>query len=146
MRRVVICVIAVVMCAGYSFGQGDEVPQWKVVKAGHISGGTDAIGPTTLFTPEKDGLYRVSLYALVSGPFQQGVFFDVSVDWTNRIGDPIFAELDMCFADLCFPDGSIVQVFAPKVNTPIIFTVKVSNPAPQNSTYDTAFTIEQLTH
>lgn len=146
MRRAAVVLVAVMMCAGYSFGQSNGVPQWKVVKEGHISGGTGAINPTVLFTPAKDGFYRVSLYALTSGPFQNSVFFNFVVSWTNRADGLGLAELDECLGGLCFQDQNVIQVFAPKVGTPVSFAVITSDPPPQDSTYDTVFTVEELTH
>jgi hypothetical protein len=51
MRRAAIVLIAVMMCAAYSFGQNSGVPQWKVVKEFHVIGATSPLARVTLFTP-----------------------------------------------------------------------------------------------
>jgi len=70
MRKAGIVLIAVMMCAGYSFGQSG-LPQWKVIKEFHVKGQTNALGPITLFTPAKDGLYRLSALMAGHGPIPQ---------------------------------------------------------------------------
>lgn len=68
MRRVMISVIAVMMCACCGFGQSSGLPQWKVVKEFHVIGSASPINSTVLFTPAKDDLYRLT--ALMSASSQ----------------------------------------------------------------------------
>lgn len=140
MRRTTISLIAVLMCAWVSsFGQSNGQPQWKVVKQGHVVGGMNSISPTLLFTPSKDGLYRVSLYA--AGIGLDNGYYDIYVSWTDRANN--FAEADLNIQSSS-PSQDVIRVFAPKVETQVMFAVTASGT--QGATYDVAFTIEKLTH
>lgn len=60
MRRVMIGLIAVMMCACHGSGQSSGQPQWKVIKEFQVTGGSVQIAPKVLFTPKKIGLYRMT--------------------------------------------------------------------------------------
>ena len=60
MRRVMIGFIAMIMCAGYSLGQSNGLPQWKMVMVKRIVGGTEPLKKTKIFTPTKQGIYRLT--------------------------------------------------------------------------------------
>jgi len=145
MRRAAIVLVAVMMCAGYSFEQSLPKPQWKVIKEGHLTGGTEAIASTVLFTPAKNGFYRLAAYLSDSGPLQNACYYLI-VKWTDQTEHDANASLSGC------PDGNHPpfqdwsQSFSPKSGTPVSFAIELSDPAPHDTTYNFAFTIEKLTH
>lgn len=144
MRRT-ICLVVVLMCAWVSaFGQ-NNAPQWKVIKAGHIKSGTNAVGPLTLFTPTKNGVYRVSLYMSVSSNLQQNAGWLIQVAWIDQTGLQGFATLFPTLGGGSIFTEADPYIFSPQIGTPVTLALLPSDPPPQNATYDAAFTIEKLT-
>src|SRR5690348_1463174 len=86
------------MCASYAFGQGNGVPQWKVVKQFHVANQSETIPPTPIFTPQKDGMYRVDLYAAGVTAVDQNTAWDIGVAWTDAsagIAVPYIFRIDL---------------------------------------------------
>jgi hypothetical protein len=78
MRKTTMCLIAVLMCAWVSsFGLSNGVPQWKVVKQGHIASSNNDNLEQTIFTPSKNGLYRLTIYMSTVGPTQDACYYFV---------------------------------------------------------------------
>jgi hypothetical protein len=145
MRRAAIALIAVMMCAGYSFGQSNGLPQWKVIKEFHVMDQTAGVPLTILFTPTQNGLYRLSMYVSASTDIRQLTGWDMFVYWNDQTGLPAQFLLG---ADLT--GGSTYQadstLFSPQIGKPVAVYVQTGNPPPQDASYDFAVVIEKLTH
>ena len=147
--RKTICLVVVLMCAWVSsFGQSNGLPQWKVIREFHVIGANTAIEPTILFTPSKDGMYRVSGVMAAHSQVKQGGGFEMVIRWTNRNSNSDQVGMSFCFSESCGLDDQSIngRVFSAKPQTPVVLSLIVSDPPPQDATYDLAFTIEKLTH
>ncbi len=145
MRRAIVLLAVMMMCAGFSYGQSKGVPQWKVVKEIHLSGQTAVVPPTTILTPAVEGLYRISLYDSASTVVQQQTVWSIVVDWTDKTGQDgnVGGQLIVQPGGMWNQYSSLCQ---PKVGTAVTFAVFASDPPPQDATYDVAVVIEELTH
>ena len=147
MRKSTICLAVVLMCAWVSsFGQSNGLPQWKVVKEFHVTGRTESVGPITLFTPTKQGFYRVGLYISAFTNVHQDSGWNSSVAWTDRTGliGTILTTTDLHNGNSYSAVGP--QIFSPQPGTPILFFVQAATPPPHDATYDIELNIEKLTH
>jgi hypothetical protein len=80
MRKATISML-LLMCSVVAFGQSE--PQWRVVKHGFLTNQTVGIQTTTLFTPTKTDLYRMSIYISASGADTN---WQMALDWTDLAG------------------------------------------------------------
>lgn len=144
MRRAAIVLIAVVMCAGYSFGQSNGLPQWKVVKEFHVNNGVGPVGPLNIFTPKQNGFYRISCYMSITTAIQQDGGFFTFVLWTDQSGQPGGYIGCQATGDGRYT-GAYINVFSPKPTLPVTLQIFLTDPPPQSATYNFAMTIEKLT-
>lgn len=122
-----------------------QTPQWKVIKEFHVFGGSAGIPPTVVFTPESNGLYRVSGYFAVFSTVVQDNGWLTKIYWTDQTGLPGSASLALYLNNGNYYTQVGPKIFSPQVGTPVYFVVPPTSPPPMDATYDVAFTIEQLT-
>jgi hypothetical protein len=143
MRKATMCLL-VALCSLVAFGQNQ--PQWKVVQSVILTQQTAAISQTTIFTPERSGLYRLNAY--ISGKAMNNIQFNPSLNFYFMCSDR-FQQGD-CGAFMGLnvhgPHTQYIgsYVFSPRPGTPVSYLTSVGNPPPMNLQYDLAFTIEQL--
>ena len=146
MRKVMIGLFAILMCAGYSLGQSKDVPQWKVVKEFHVIGGSSKVPLTPFLKVSKNTLYRVSLYISGAAPKTQDGGWQTIVLWTDRNGGEAVESASITFSQNTNPyTGLATYTFSPKVGTVMEMEVSLILPVAPGATYDTGFTIEALT-
>src|SRR5690242_2390958 len=121
MRRAGIVLLAVMMCAGYSFGQTSGVPQWKVIKGFHAIEQTATIPKTVILTPSKDELYRCTAHMALSYKAESGGY-NFFLNWTDRTGQPWSTSLGVNIFNNVIQDLN-GQLFAPKPGTPVTISV-----------------------
>ncbi len=127
----------------HSFGQ---TPQWKVIKEWHVIGGTKSFYKN-LFTPQTNGLYRVSVVlSATTTSYPQDGGWSFGVFWTDRSGAGGDSVATVSFESCCVWDAAPTIMFSPKVGEPVSFQLQPYNTGPVDATYDVAFTIEQLTN
>jgi len=141
MRRAAIVLIAVMMCAGYSFGQSNGLPQWKVAKEFHIQNATTQFSKVKIFTPAHGGLYRLSAYISASGMYVAG--WSAQFDWTDSGGQPASASVIGGTGKYLSGQQALV-ILSPQEHSPV--TLTVSPTGSETATYDLVFTIEELTN
>jgi hypothetical protein len=143
LRATLFLFVSTLAFCAHSFGQ---TPQWKVIKEFHAFGGSANIPPTVVFTPESNGLYRVSGYFAMFSTVVQDNGWLTKIYWTDQTGLPGSASLALYLnnGDIYTQVGP--KIFSPQVGTPVYFVVPPTSPPPMDATYDVAFTIEQLTN
>ena len=137
MRKMIL--IAVMMCACCSFGQS-RLPQWKVITAKHIVGGTQPMKNVTIFTPSKNGIYRLSAYMSAVG--QAGGWSSLFI-WKDAVGTDASATVGASLQQGYQSFQQTTVVFSPIGGTPMLLNIEEGN---VGSTYDLVYTIEKLTH
>jgi len=70
-------------CSLSAFGQ--HQPQWKVVRSVILTNQTTPIQQTTLFMPNRAGIYKLSAY-MSGGGGTAGADWDLSIAWTDLTG------------------------------------------------------------
>jgi hypothetical protein len=81
--------LLLVLLAASCFGQNAAklpVSYPRVVAKVALTGQTAPIPTTTLFTPAKDGLYRISSYGVVTVPSTSSGLWEVQLNWTDDSG------------------------------------------------------------
>src|SRR5690242_3301711 len=73
----------IILCASAAFGQ--SAPQWRVVQSFFLTSQTAAIPTTTLVTPPKAGVYRLTGYMSGRGGTGGGNWV-LSFTWTDLAG------------------------------------------------------------
>jgi hypothetical protein len=138
MRKAAICLL-LLMCSLAAHGQ--KQPQWRVIQSVVLKDQTEPIPPTTLFTPQAEGVYRMS--GLMSAtPMQSGKVLDFYFSWTDVSGQD--GEINMRVGNQFLLQSTNTTVFSVRPNTPVIYRVQASSPPPVDYKYTLIFTIEQL--
>lgn len=115
-------------------------PQWRVVVEQHMMGGTQPISDAPIFTPERTGVYRLSAYCSASGPANKSGWSFLFI-WNDLPGNPASADVS-CIADFFQSAEQAVVIFSPQVGVPV--RLRGEDSGDKSSTYNAAFTIEQL--
>lgn len=147
MKKSTIYLIAMLMCAWVSsFGQGNGLPQWKVVKEGQITNSCTQVGPATLLVPKKSGFYRFTAYTSLTTSMQSTGGSEIRMTWTDRTGNG--AEVAGTFHLNSGPRWVSIggQIFSPQPATAVSLTIFPLAPIPPDAICDTVFTIEKLTY
>jgi hypothetical protein len=138
MRKAILCLLMLVSSLA-AHGQQKQ-PKWTVVYSAVLWDQTTTIPQTTLFTPQKDAVYRLSGY--MSGAVERGAVF-FTFNWTDPTGTAGSNVLSV-------PNGTQVNgfqgdsdVFAVQAGTPVVYSVGDLPPAPEYR-YNLAFTVELL--
>lgn len=127
-----------------------------------LKGQTNPIATTTLFTPQRDGLYRISSYGVVTVPNSTFGQWDVQLNWTDDSGSELCSDYQACnlmemWSDPVeehfggttglqghFPPNTITVVQV-KAGVPVTYSVVAdANGNPTGSTYELFITVEQL--
>jgi hypothetical protein len=127
-----------------------------------LKGQTGPIASTTLFTPQRDGLYRISSYGMVTVPNSTFGQWDVQLNWTDDSGSELCSNYQACALMQMWSDpvethfgggtgnqGSFVPntttVVQVKAGVPVTYSVVAdANGNPTGSTYELFITVEQL--
>jgi len=124
-----------------------------IVAKAKLTNQTATIPTTTIFTPNEDGLYRLSIYATISKADNNSqAQWLVNVNYTDdseqsqSLGGLLYGlnnQLGMFeFYDFFLEAGPTVT-FEAKAGTPITYSVTESGP-PDNSAYSLYYTLERL--
>jgi hypothetical protein len=141
MGKATMCLL-VALCSLAAFGQNQ--PQWKVVQSVILTHQTAVIPQTTIFTPNRPGLYRLSGYMTASAkqaPKGDGFYFTFACsDLSDGFcGASMHSEYLVDQPALVNPQ--ISYLFSPHPGTPVSYLVTAPPPTVE---YTLAFTIEQL--
>ena len=159
MRKAMLCLLVLLLGAGLNaFGQGAEKknsaqpPLPKVIHTVTLTGQTNNIPQTTIFTPKSSGLVRISLYMTVTIPSSQFGCAGVAMTWTDDGGPqetfPVntLSQNTACFQFLetdVGPFGAASTTLAIRADAGTPVTYEVSN-VPSGTTYELYITVEQL--
>jgi hypothetical protein len=147
MRKATLALLVVVAMWGATSWQitNKPQPQWRVVQSVILEHQTNQVPPTTIFTPDRPGLYRMSGY--MTGFAQQAPPQNDFISFT-------FACSDLSPAGYCgtgfgityngvpfYNTAQQAYLFSPRPGTPVSY--EVTQP-PANVEYTLAFTVEQL--
>lgn len=114
-----------------------------------LKGQTTTIPTTTIFTPQSDGLYRISGYGTTTVPGSQG-YWNVIFGWTDDAG----AEQNSAMPPsdwLLIPTnaswgftGTLTLVVNANAGMPLTYSVGIYDGSTTGSTYELFITVEQL--
>lgn len=141
MRRAAIVLVAVMMCAGYSSGQSNGLPQWKVVKVGQRANSCVEVGPMVILTPKKAELYRFGGYVSLTSSEHNGSWI-VEVHFTDTTGQAEIIQLGIGGNPY---NGMAPMPFSPLQGTDVTLHM-YGQDLPRDASCYTGFTIEKLTH
>jgi hypothetical protein len=139
MHKTTICLF-MLLCSVAALGQ--KPPLWKVVQALALTNQTAPIPQTTLFTPTRAGVFRLSVY-MSGGGETPGGDWDLSVGWTDLTGaSSDFGELQV------FTGGANYTQHSPSMlsiepKTPLLHEVDAAGNT-SGSDYNLVITMEQL--
>jgi hypothetical protein len=138
-RKTTICLL-VLLCSVAALGQ--KQPQWKVVQSLALTNETAPIPQTTLFRPNRSGVFRLSVYMSGEGGTPGGDW-DLSLGWTDLTGaSSDFGELQVFTGGANWTQHS-PSMLSMQPNTPLLYEVDaVGNTS--GSDYNLVITIEQL--
>jgi hypothetical protein len=120
------------------------------------------IPATTLYTPVRDGLYRISSYGVITVPNATFGQWDVQLSWTDESGPELCSDYQPCALMQMWSDPvethfggavgnqgafapSTITVVRVKASTPLAFAVVADpNGNPSGSSYDLFIVVEQL--
>jgi hypothetical protein len=139
MRKATIGLLGVLCLWGATSWKSQ--PQWTVVAEHHVVGGTTPFTRTPIFTPRSTGLFRLSAYCSASGgPVGQSGWAFL-LGWKDSSGGTGSANVG-CVAGTVSPYQSTMTILSPQAGLP--FLLSANSSGEMLSTYDVAFTIEQL--
>jgi hypothetical protein len=141
MFKATICML-LLLCSLAAFSQTQ--PQWRVVKHVILTYQTTQVQQTTIFTPTKPGLYRLSAYISAEGQFAN---WNLRLSWTDAAGKPtntyITAATGPCTVGQNYTVAEMSHLLVPQGRTPVIYEVDAA-PDPPAGDYNIIITIEQL--
>jgi hypothetical protein len=140
MRKATMCLLLLLFCAA-AFGQNQ--PQWKVVQSVILTHQSAAIPQTTIFTPEKAGVYRMTAFMSVTAKQRQS---NTSWSFGFACGQGVGQS---CSSYMSVQDGQQAAAipsyaFSPEVGISVTYNVQASDPPPVDTEYNLVVTIEQL--
>jgi hypothetical protein len=120
----------------------------RVVAQVSLTGQTNPISPTTVFTPSRSGLFRISPYFLATNYTANGETWTLTYWFTDDLGSEHVVLLCLnsqqagsdSYASVC-PGGPPFS-FRAVAGSPIVFDVEGTPAAPFS--YNLFFTVEQL--
>jgi len=143
-----------------TFGQDNTLTLPRVVASVHRTNLTAAIPATTVFTPTKDGLFRVTAYMTLTVPAEASQLWLLGLNWTDDAG----AEQSVGYVGVysnstppyayglnsdAYPPYGYSQLspaalaFRANAGVPIKYSVSPYG-TPEGSTYELFFTVEEL--
>ena len=157
MRKAMLCLLGLLIVSGAStFGQDAEKknstqpPLPKVIHVIALTGQTNNIPQTTIFTPKASGLVRLSVYTTITVPSQQFACEGIIFTWTDD-GGPQSAgfvtglnQQNNCAGGLqtsLLNSASETLVMRVNEGTPLTYEVIC---IPAGTTYELYMTVEQL--
>jgi hypothetical protein len=139
MRRVMMCLLVLLALWEATSWKAEAVPQWRVIMEGHRIGGTETRFNSRLFTPQPNGVYRLTASCSAIGEAGNSRWTMV-LDWTDLSNAGGSASVT-CTAGQFTASQQIVFAFTPQAGIPVTLTIL---PSGQQSTYDAIYTIEEL--
>jgi hypothetical protein len=159
--------LLLVLLAASCFGQNAAripVSYPRVVAKVALTGRTAPIPTTTLFTPAKDGLYRISSYGVVTVDISTFGQWDVLLNWVDDSGPELCGGSNgaqPCALMYMWTDSPLhygagiggysyaapntTTVVQAKAGVPVTYSVVAdANGSPTGSTYELFITVEQL--
>ncbi len=122
---------------------GQHLPQWKVAHSVILSNQTNPIPLTTIFTPQAQGVYRLSVYFSGGGGTPAAGDWDMSANWTDLTGaGGDFDELQVNTGDANWTQHT-PSLLSIEPDTPLQYEV-VSVGNVSGSDYNLVLTVEQL--
>jgi hypothetical protein len=140
MGKVMVGVL-VVLCSLAALGQ--KQPQWTVVQSVILTHQSAAIPQTTIFTPGKAGVYRITAFMSVTAKQRQSnTSWNFGFACVQGVGQS-------CSSYMIVQDGQQAATipsyaFSPEVGIPVTYNVEASDPPPVGTEYNLVLTIEQL--
>jgi len=134
--------------------QGSTSP--VVVAKRKLINQTATIPTTTIFTPARDGVYRISAYATVTkADTTSQAWWYLTLAWTDDAGYENEGSSEMYWNSvgslgqffnnsLGNGTGGLVQIIEAKSGTPITFAMLQANGSSENSAYSLYYTLELL--
>jgi hypothetical protein len=116
----------------------------------HLSGQTSTIPTTTMVTPKKNGLYRISAYGAITVPGKGcNEFWNLILGWTDDAGTeqtPILVPPLILQCNWAPPGGNITIILAvsDEPGMPLTYRVATAGGDPISSSYELFITVEQL--
>jgi hypothetical protein len=132
-----------------SVGQSTNATTYPhVVASVHRTNLTTTIPTTTLFTPTRNGLYRISPYMVTTVPVSSDTGgWNLYLDWADDAGQEEW-QGPIVYANSVVPYAYNIPpstfTFRANAGTPITYWVQVSGGDASGSTYELFFTVEQL--
>jgi len=122
----------------------------EVVAQVSLAGQTNPIPTTTIFTPNTDGLFRISVYWANTVPASTDFTWSLDLGWTDDAGNEAAQSFMILSAESGAPmsysintgNGSSLT-FRANAGAPVTFSVK-ANSTPSSTTYELFFVVEQL--
>lgn len=137
MRRTTICFL-MLLCSVAALGQ----PQWRVVKSLALTSQTAPIPQTTLFTPTRTGVYRLSVYLSGGGGMGPGDWL-LFVRWTDLTGaSSAIRELQVTTGKANWTQHA-PSMLSIQSGTPLVYEVDAVGDT-SGCDYNLVITIEQL--
>jgi hypothetical protein len=134
MRKATLGLLIVLCLSGATSWQGQ--PQWRVIQHVVLTEQTAPISQTTVFTPTKRSVYRLSAYFSAGGSPQAN--WEWFFYWNDLDGTGFQTSLDSSDG----PSELGAMIFASQPGVPVTFAT-IPNPQPHGG-YDLLFTIEEL--
>jgi hypothetical protein len=139
----VLCLLVLVsVLRTNSFGQDNVVAYPRIVASVHLTNLTSDVPTTTIFTPTRNGLYRISVNMVVTVPGGNGAwtFF---VSWADDAGAEEEQVTTLNSAPNASSPSASVAIFRANANKPVTYQT-TGTPNADGSTYEVFFTVEQL--
>jgi hypothetical protein len=118
----------------------------RIVKVVHLKNQTGSIGPVTLYTPKETGLFRVSLFMVITVGNGSFGFIDPSIGFTDSVGPNTGVGIQTSLVSKDKGNGfTVTNMFESVGGTPI--TLTTSAEAGSNitgATYNADVVIEAL--
>jgi hypothetical protein len=151
--------VAVLLLATLSFTSGSKPadasaalrPSPVIVARMRFKGVTTSLPTTTIFTPEQDGLYRLSAYDVETSPASDGSLWTFFFNWTDDAGAesgnsfalPANGTPPQAYGGTASGIPGSVMVFQAKAGTPVTFFTLLSGGS-DGGTYNLYLEVERL--
>jgi hypothetical protein len=145
MRKACLCLLVMLVCSWSSAQDAKSGVQYPhVVKRFHLFNQTGAIGPLTLYTPKRDGMFRVNTFMVITvGNGNDGCLGGV-IGFTDKVGPGQLGASFVCFFTDSTGNTNAGSIPVPdKAGIPLTFSV-VANEDWQGAKYDVTIVVEEL--
>jgi hypothetical protein len=145
MRNAGLCLLVVLLCwwsSAQGAKSGEQPPH--IVKRFHLFNQTGAIGPLTIYTPKRDGLFLVNTFMVITvGNGNDGCLGGV-IGFTDKVGPGQLGASFVCFFTESTGNTNAGSIPVPdKAGIPLTFSV-AANQNWQGAKYDVTIVVEEL--